>query len=110
VPGAARIPTTLLQVLLDYIVLNRPVGEAIGDTRFHYAIAWKKGDVDTFEAEDSFPPGTLARLKAAGWKIDVSETAGRGRHFGGVNAVKFAPDGGLTGYPDPRRTNTALGY
>jgi gamma-glutamyltranspeptidase/glutathione hydrolase len=110
VPGAARIPTALLQVLLDHLVFHRRLGEAIGDTRFHYMIPWKKGDVETFEAEQSFPAAQAEALQARGWKIDLSEPAGRGRHFGGVNAVEIAPDGTLTGYADPRRTNTAAGY
>ena len=110
VPGAARIPTALLQVLLDNLVFHRRLGEAIGDTRFHYMIPWKKGEVDTFEAEQSFPASQAGALQTLGWKIDLSEPAGRGRHFGGVNAVEIAPDGTLTGYADPRRTNTAVGY
>lgn len=110
VPGAARIPTTLLQVLLDYLVLHRRLSEAIGDTRFHFMIPWKQGDVETFEAEQSFPAAQAGILRTQGWKIDLSEPAGRGRHFGGVNAVELAPDGAMTGYADPRRTNAAVGY
>jgi gamma-glutamyltranspeptidase/glutathione hydrolase len=110
VPGAARIPTAMLQLLLDHLVLHRRLGEAIGDTRFHFEIPWKPGDVETFEAEQSFPAAQAEALRALGWKIDLSEPAGRGRHFGGINAVELNPDGTLTGYADPRRTNTAAGY
>src|ERR1019366_6248528 len=110
VPGAARIPTAMLQLLLDHLVLHRRLGEAIGDTRFHFEIPWKPGDVETFEAEQSFPAAQAEALRALGWKIDLSEPAGRGRHFGGINAVELNSDGTLTGYADPRRTNTAAGY
>ena len=110
VPGAARIPTAMLQVLLDNLVLHRRLSDAIGDTRFHYMIPWKAGDELTFEAEQSFSSVQADMLHALGWKIDLSEPAGRGRHFGGVNAVEIAPDGMMTGYADPRRTNTAVGY
>ena len=110
VPGATRIPTAMLQVLLDHLVLNRRLADAIGDTRFHFMIPWKEGEVFTFEAEQSFPAFQADLLHALGWKIDLSEPAGRGRHFGGVNAVELAPDGTMTGYADPRRTNTAVGY
>ena len=110
VPGAARIPTTMLQVLLDELVLNRRLADAIGDTRFHFLIPWKEGDVFTFEAEQSFPALQADLLRSLGWKIDLSEPAGRGRHFGGINALELAPDGTMTGYADPRRTNTAVGY
>lgn len=110
VPGAARIPTAMLQVLLDYVTLHRRLGEAIGDTRFHFTIPWKPGDVDTFEAEQSFPAPTAAQLHSLGWKVSLSEPAGRGRHFGGVNAVEITPEGLLTAFADPRRTNAAVGY
>jgi gamma-glutamyltranspeptidase len=73
-------------------------------------IPWKQGDVLTFEAEQSFPKAQADFMHALGWKVDLSEPAGRGRHFGGVNAVELAPNGKITGYADPRRTNTAVGY
>jgi gamma-glutamyltranspeptidase/glutathione hydrolase len=110
IPGSARIPTAMLQVLLDRLVLNRPLAEAIGDTRVHYESAFKKGDEVTFEAEQSFPAADAAALRALGWKVVLPEAAGRGRHFGGINAIEFNSDGTLTGYADPRRTNVAVGY
>ncbi|MEO6873225.1 MAG: gamma-glutamyltransferase [Opitutaceae bacterium] len=110
VPGAARIPTATLQVLLDYMVFHRRLADAIGDSRFHFIIPQKAGEEFTFEAEASFPATRASLLHAMGWKIDLSEPAGLGRHFGGINAVDIAIDGTLTGYADPRRTNTALGY
>ena len=110
IPGAARIPTSTLQVLLDHLVLQRPLADAIGDTRFHVVIPWKKGDVETFEAEQSFPAAQADALRALGWKVVLPEMAGRGRLFSGINAVEFNPDGTLTGYADPRRTNAAVGY
>jgi gamma-glutamyltranspeptidase/glutathione hydrolase len=109
IPGAARIPTAMLQVLLDYLVLRRPLAEAIGDSRFHFMIPWKPGESETFEAEQSFPAGQIAAIRALGWKVELSEPAGRGRRFGGINAVELHPDGTRTGYADPRRTNAAGG-
>ncbi len=110
IPGSARIPTAMLQVLLDRLVLNRPLADAIGDTRVHYESAFKKDEGVTFEAEQSFPAGDAAALRGLGWKVILPEAAGRGRHFGGINAIEFNPDGTLTGYADPRRTNVAVGY
>jgi gamma-glutamyltranspeptidase/glutathione hydrolase len=110
VPGAARIPTALLQVLLDRLVLNRPLADAIGDTRVHYVAAVHKDEADSFEAEQSLPAGVADELRTLGWKVILPEESGRGRHFGGVNAIEFNPDGSLSGYPDPRRTNAAAGY
>jgi gamma-glutamyltranspeptidase / glutathione hydrolase len=110
IPGAARIPTALLQALLDRIVLGRPWAEAIGDTRIHFAMPVRKDDEESIEAESSFPEQDAAALRARGWKIVLAETPGRGRHFGGINVIEIGRDGTRTGYADPRRTNAAAGY
>ena len=110
IPGSARIPTALLQALLDRLTLNRPLAEAIGDTRVHYSAPWRRGDTEVFEAEHSFPHAESVGLQALGWKVVLPEAAGTGRHFGGLNAIELNADGTLTGYADPRRTNAAAGY
>lgn len=110
IPGAARIPTAMLQLFMDRLVFNRPLAEAIGDTRVHYAAAFRADEVEKFEAEQSFPAAEADGLRARGWTVELPEVAGRGRHFGGINAIEFNRDGTLTGYADPRRTNVAAGY
>ncbi len=110
IPGSSRIPTALLQVLLDRLALNRPLAAAIGDTRVHYQSGERAGESDTFEAEASLPAGDVQALRTLGWRVELREAAGTGRHFGGVNAVEFNADGTLTGYADPRRTNVAAGH
>lgn len=110
IPGASRIPTALLQVLLDRLALGRPLGEAIGDTRVHYYSPFRREDPETFEAEQSLPHADARDLEARGWKVVLFEPAGTGRHFGGINAIEFNADGTRTGYADPRRTNAAVGY
>lgn len=110
IPGAARIPTAMLQALIDRIVLNRPFADAIGDTRIHWDNNWRRGDDDTVEAERSLPESEVAALRALGWKVDLSEAPGTGRRFGGINVIERHADGSYTGYADPRRTNAAAGY
>ena len=110
IPGAARIPTAMLQALLDRLTLNRPLAEAIGDTRMHYVTPLNTSDSFSIEAERSFPAADAAALVKLGWKVVLPEEAGRGRHFGGINAIEFNADGTLTGYADPRRTNAAVGF
>ncbi len=110
IPGAARIPTAMLQALLDRLVLNRPFADAIGDTRVHWDNNWRRGDDDTVEAERSLPESEVAALRALGWKVDLSEDPGRGRRFGGINVIERHADGSYTGYADPRRTNAAVGF
>jgi gamma-glutamyltranspeptidase/glutathione hydrolase len=109
-PGSARIPTTMLQVLLDRLALKRSLPEAIGDTRVHFLSSTRSDQSEAFEAEQSFPDTEAKALKALGWKVNLPEPAGTGRYFGGINAVEFNVDGTLTGYADPRRTNVAAGY
>ncbi|MDB6165549.1 MAG: gamma-glutamyltransferase [Lacunisphaera sp.] len=109
IPGASRIPTALLQALLDRLAFDRPLAEAIGDTRVHFDYNWRTRE-ESFEAERSFPPADAEALRALGWKVDLSEAAGAGHVFGGINAIEFTPGGGYTGYADPRRTNAAAGY
>ena len=97
-------------MLLDRLTLNRPFAAAIGDTRVHYVAAYGRVSEESFEAEQSFPHGEAQALQARGWKVNLPEPAGTGRHFGGINAIEFNADGTLTGFADPRRTNAAAGY
>jgi gamma-glutamyltranspeptidase/glutathione hydrolase len=110
IPGASRIPTALLQVLLDRLTLKRSLADAIGDTRFHFVSAFRRDQGEAFEAEQSFPHTESKALQELGWKVNLPEPAGTGRYFGGINAIEFNVNGTLTGYADPRRTNAAVGY
>lgn len=108
-PGSARIPTGLLQVLTDHVLLGRPLEEAIGDTRFHFQSAEGEG-ADQVETEASLPDAVVDQLRALGWKVVLREPAGTGKYFGGVNAIELRPDGTFRGLADPRRTNAARGF
>ena len=110
IPGASRIPTALLQALLDRLALKRSLAEAIGDTRVHFMSAYRRDQAEAFEAEQSFPHVEAKALQAMGWKVNLPEPAGTGHYFGGINAIEFNANGTLTGYADPRRTNVAGGY
>ncbi len=110
VPGSSRIPTAMLQVLADRLILNRPLAEAIGDTRFHFSLPFRKDETEAFEAEQAWPAEEAEALRALGWKVNLPEPAGTGKYFGGVNAIEFHADGSMTAYADPRRTNAAAGF
>ena len=110
IPGAARIPTALLQALLDRLAFDRPLREAIGDTRVHFELNWRKDNQESLQAEASLPVADIAALSRLGWKVELAEPAGAGQIFGGVNAIEVNAAGGYTGYADPRRTNAARGY
>ncbi|MES2692528.1 MAG: gamma-glutamyltransferase family protein [Verrucomicrobiota bacterium] len=110
IPGSGRIPTALLQVLLDRLVFDRPLVEAIGDTRLHFLSPLRREEGDAIEAEQSLPHTEAQALQALGWRVNLPEPAGTGRYFGGINAIEFNADGTFTGIADPRRTNAAKGY
>ena len=110
IPGAVRIPTAMLQALLDRLTLDRPLAEAIGDTRVHFNSNWRRDDEESIQVENSFPAGEVTALRGLGWKVELAEPAGTGRTFGGINAIELNPGDGYTGYADPRRTNLAVGY
>jgi gamma-glutamyltranspeptidase/glutathione hydrolase len=110
IPGAARIPTALLQALLDRLAFDRPLREAIGDTRVHFELNWRKDNQESLQAEASLPAADIATLSRLGWKVELAEPAGTGQIFGGINAIEVSAAGGYTGYADPRRTNAARGY
>lgn len=109
IPGAARIPTAMLQGLLDRLALDRPLVEAIGDTRIHWDYNWRTQE-ESIAAESSLPAADGEALQALGWKVERPEAPGRGRYFGGLNAIEVNADGSYTGYADPRRTNAAAGW
>lgn len=109
IPGGSRIPTAVLQALLDRLVLKRSLADAIGDTRVHWDHDWRRG-TESIKVEASCPPSVAAALRRLGWKVDLVEPAGTGHLFGGITAIEVNPDGGYTGYADPRRTNAAAAY
>jgi len=109
IPGSARIPTAVLQTLIDTLVFSRPLAESIGDTRLHWYNPIEKGKPDAVEAEKSLDATIVSGLRARGWEVTLPETPGTGRHFGGINAIELHADGSRTGYADPRRTNAAIG-
>lgn len=111
IPGAQRIPIAMMQVMLDHLAFQRPLAEAIGDTRLHLLNPEASTDPNNvWEVEASFPESDAKSLRALGWTVNKMEKAGTGRHFGGFTAIAIGPDGTLTGFADPRRTNAAVGY
>jgi len=105
-PGGARIPSGIAQVLLDFSQFHRPLAEAIADTRIHIANLNKE---PTVECEIGLAESEVNKLKSLGWKVVMPEKSGTGVMFGGVNAVEFLSDGTLNAVADLRRTNSAKG-
>jgi gamma-glutamyltranspeptidase/glutathione hydrolase len=101
-PGGSRIPTAVLQVILDVIDFGMNAQDAVDTPRFHHQ--WMP---DRLSLERGFSPDTIALLKARGHEID--EASGSGSVAAVVEAI--VNDGGwLQGAADPRRPGKAAGY
>jgi gamma-glutamyltranspeptidase / glutathione hydrolase len=101
-PGGSRIPTAVLQVILDVIDFGMNAQEAVDAPRFHHQ--WIP---DRLSLERGFSPDTIALLKARGHEID--EASGSGSVAAVVEAI--VNDGGwLQGAADGRRPGKAAGY
>jgi gamma-glutamyltranspeptidase/glutathione hydrolase len=110
-PGAGRIPTAMLQVMVDYLAFHRPLAQAIGDTRLHLpGPVAGQAVANVWETEDSLPDPVADGLRSRRWRVVKKEPAGTGGYFGGFNAIEIQADGTLVGFADPRRSNAAVGY
>jgi gamma-glutamyltranspeptidase/glutathione hydrolase len=90
--GASRIRTALVHTLLGVLVDGLDTPSAIDRPRFHVVDG-------TVQAEPGCPPGDLAALAEAGWRVRPWDELNH--YFGGVTAVGA---GGAAG--DPRRGGT----
>jgi gamma-glutamyltranspeptidase/glutathione hydrolase len=99
-PGGSRIPTAVLQVLLNVVDFKMNAQEAVDAPRFHHQ--WLP---DQISVERGFSPDTLALLRARGHEVR--------QDAGPVSAVVelIVKDGGwLQGAADARRWGRASGY
>ncbi len=95
--GGSRIPTSVVQVILNVIDFSMPLGDAVTSPRMHYQ--WFP-DVLLYEA-GGFDQHAL---KAMGYEVtDAWETKGK------VQALMF-DKGTIIGVPDPREGGKALGW
>lgn len=105
-PGGARIPAGIVQVVALHLFGGLPLEEAMAAPRLYPRISW--GGAPPFhhlEAEAGFPDDQAEALRALGWKLDVRTDL---EFFGGITALVKTPDG-WRGYADRRRTNAASG-
>jgi gamma-glutamyltranspeptidase / glutathione hydrolase len=99
-PGGARIPTAVLQVILNVVDFGMNAQDAVDAPRFHHQ--WLP---DTLYMERGFSPDTVALLKARGHSVDYSPSVVLAR----VAAIVSA-DGWLQGASDGRGAGKAAGY
>ncbi|MEW6638539.1 MAG: gamma-glutamyltransferase, partial [Actinomycetota bacterium] len=90
-PGASRIPTAILQVLINVLDFGMPLETAVLAPRFH-----AEGDLFAYEA--GAPKGDL---EGYGRVLAFEEP---NMYFGGVNAVRRTAEGPFEAAADPRRS------
>ncbi|HYM60479.1 MAG TPA: gamma-glutamyltransferase, partial [Thermoanaerobaculia bacterium] len=99
-PGGTRIPTTLLQVLLNVLVYDKPLFDAIAAPRFH-----QQGRPDQVDYERLLAPAaTIEALGAMGHGVKITPEP-----IGDVQALMFS-NGTITAVADPRGPGAAGGY
>jgi gamma-glutamyltranspeptidase/glutathione hydrolase len=100
-PGAATIPNTVLQTLVNLIDYRMSLRDAIEFPRIHHQYNPDRIDVE--------PAGLIVdvaeRLRSFGHNINPKT-----RSQGDVHAVAIAEDGWRLGWSDGRRGGRALGY
>jgi gamma-glutamyltranspeptidase / glutathione hydrolase len=90
-PGASRIPTAILQTVINVLDFGMPLEDAVLAPRFH-----AEGDLFAYEA------GARTAHLDSYERVLTYETPNM--FFGGVNAVRRTPDGRFEAAADPRRS------
>jgi gamma-glutamyltranspeptidase / glutathione hydrolase len=90
-PGASRIPTAILQTLVNVLDFGMPLESAVLAPRFH-----AEGGLFAYEAG-----ARTADLESYEQVLAYEEPS---MYFGGVNAVRRTPDGLFEAAADPRRS------
>ena len=90
-PGASRIPTAILQTVINVLDFGMALEDAVLAPRFHaegdlfaYEAGARTADLDSYERVLSYETPNM--------------------FFGGVNAVRRTPDGRFEAAADPRRS------
>jgi gamma-glutamyltranspeptidase/glutathione hydrolase len=92
--GASRIRTALVHMLVNTLVDDLPMREAIARPRFHVVD-------DVVHAEAGYEPGDLTQLADAGYQVNQWDHLSH--YFGGASAVGRSGSAG-----DPRRGGVGL--
>jgi gamma-glutamyltranspeptidase / glutathione hydrolase len=99
-PGGSTIITTVLQIVLNTLVYDMNVAEAVAAGRIHHQWLPDKLAIDPW----GFDPATVSDLQKRGHQID------RRAYWGNANAIQQRADGTLEGAADPRGEGTAAGF
>ena len=96
-PGGKRIFPSAMQALINLIDHGMSLQEAVEAPR-----VWTEGNA--LEVETAVPEGVRAKLTSMGHKVQVMPTVA-----GGMNAIEFHDDGGMSGAACWRADGTPIG-
>jgi gamma-glutamyltranspeptidase / glutathione hydrolase len=99
-PGGSTIITTVLQILLNTLVYEMDMNQAIAAPRLHHQWLPDQTRIDRW----SLDPLTLQALKGRGHNLVERES------WGNANGIQVRSDGRIEGAADPRGEGTAAGY
>lgn len=103
-PGADRITTALLQVLLHFCIHGEELQHAINAPRLHVRL------LEDGLAQIDLERDELLSTQLAGQDLPLREYEPQDMYFGGVGAALLSVDGTLSAGADPRRASaTAVG-
>jgi gamma-glutamyltranspeptidase/glutathione hydrolase len=101
-PGAGRIPSTVVQTIVNVIDFGMPLEDAIAAPKFTSRVGYP-----VLHMEGGFPEETIAALEALGHRVDKNHGV-LDYFFGGINAI-IVEDGLMTGVGSFRRAGGAAG-
>ncbi len=99
-PGGSTIITTVLQIVLNVLVYDMNVGEAVSAPRIHHQWLPDRLMVE----KGGFDAATLDQLRRRGHMIQ------EGADWGNANAIVLTSDGWLEGAADRRGEGVARGF
>ena len=115
-PGGLRIPSAVIQVVLNLIDFNMDMQSAIAAPRV-YTYAAANGDYGASKKqrdiyiENAIPAEIRTELRNMGYYVIPYGSGEIDLYFGGVQGIRFnSADGSMHGGADPRRDGKALGY
>lgn len=97
-PGGGKIITAVLQSIINIIDFDMSVKDAVDLPRFHHQ--WLP-DIIQFEKSYTLE---MVNIKKIGYSVKIISD------FARVEAIKYNPDGTLTGHSDRRGSGKALGF
>lgn len=101
-PGAGRIPSTVLETIVNVIDFGMSLEDAIKAPKFTSRVGYAE-----LHLEAGYPAETIAALEALGHVVDASHGE-LDYFFGGINAI-IVEDGLMTGVGSFRRAGGAAG-